>query len=242
MSSLTLYPYQDLGHADHGWLNARHHFSFARYWNPARVHFGELRVINDDIVAAGRGFAPHAHDNMEIITYVRSGAITHRDSMGNEGKTGAGDVQVMSAGSGVTHSEMNSENVDTILYQIWIESHTRDVTPRWEAKSFPKDMVENTLHLLVSGQPEHQDKGALFIYQDAAIYGGKIAKGSVLQQTVKHNAYVLASMGTFSITLPDGKTITLNKGDGAEIVEAPTFTITALDDAEVIVIDVPSEQ
>ncbi len=190
---LTVYPYASLGHADHGWLDARHHFSFARYWNPKRTQFGALRVINDDKVAAGQGFAPHPHDNMEIITYVRQGAITHKDSMGNVGRTGSGDVQVMSAGTGVTHSEYNLEKEDTRLYQIWIAPGEQNVTPRWEAKQFPRDAVTDRLALLVSGRPEDVGKGALFIHQDAAIYGGKLAAGTRLEQPIKYQAYLLAS-------------------------------------------------
>jgi redox-sensitive bicupin YhaK (pirin superfamily) len=142
---IKIYPYDSLGHADHGWLNARHHFSFASYQNPDRMKFGLLRVINDDIIAANSGFATHPHQNMEIITYVRSGAITHKDSKGNEGRTGAGDIQVMSAGSGIEHSEYNLENEETNLYQIWIIPNKLGVKPRWDAKEFPKDPVKNSL-------------------------------------------------------------------------------------------------
>ena len=117
---INLIPYEQLGGADHGWLKAKHHFSFANYQNPHRIRFGPMRVINDDIVAPKTGFDPHPHDNMEIITYVRKGAITHKDDMGNEGRTEAGDVQVMSAGTGVVHSEYNLENEETNLYQIWM--------------------------------------------------------------------------------------------------------------------------
>ena len=234
---ITVYPYENLGHADHGWLKARHHFSFASYRNPQRYHFGTLRVINDDRVAAGNGFGAHPHDNMEIITYVRSGAITHRDTMGNVGRTGAGDVQVMSAGDGVFHSEYNLEGEDTTLYQIWIEPNARDVTPRWDAKAFPKEVVNTgTLPVLVSGQPEHDGKGALFIHQDAAIYGGKLKAGDSVTQTLKHQAYVLASLGDFTV---NGQV--LHQGDGAEVTGEKTLTITALNDAEVLIIDVPNE-
>jgi len=236
------YPYQELGHANHGWLDARHHFSFARYWNPERTHFGTLRVINDDKVQAGRGFAPHSHDNMEIITYVKTGAISHRDSMGNDGRTNAGDVQVMSAGSGITHSEMNSEPIDTTLYQIWIESHTQNVPPRWDAREFPKEPHSDGLRLLVSGQPEHKDRGALFIYQDAAIYGGKLTKDGQLNQAIKHQAYVLASKGSITLSLKDGQSKTLTQGDGAEITGTEDFIISAVTNAEIIVIDVPDEK
>jgi redox-sensitive bicupin YhaK (pirin superfamily) len=162
--TITVYPYEKLGHADHGWLDARHHFSFASYWNPGRVQFGALRVVNDDKVAAGKGFGAHPHDNMEIITYVRQGAITHKDSLGNTGRTGAGDVQVMSAGTGVVHSEYNLEKEDTRLYQIWIMSNRENVEPRWEAREFPKAPVEKgPLPVLVSGREEDKNKGALFI-------------------------------------------------------------------------------
>ena len=117
---ITHYPYEKLGHANHGWLDARHHFNFASYQNPKRQQFGALRVINDDVIKAGAGFDTHPHKNMEIITYVRKGAITHRDSNGNVGRTVAGDVQVMSAGTGVLHSEFNLESEDTNIFQIWI--------------------------------------------------------------------------------------------------------------------------
>lgn len=123
--------YNNLGGADHGWLKAKHHFSFASYQDPNRVKFGPMRVVNDDIVAPKKGFDPHPHNNMEIITYVRKGAITHKDDMGNEGRTVAGDVQVMSAGTGVVHSEYNLEDEDTTLYQIWMFPNKKNVKPRW---------------------------------------------------------------------------------------------------------------
>ncbi|MBM3617627.1 MAG: pirin family protein [Alphaproteobacteria bacterium] len=231
---ITVYPYEKLGHADHGWLNARHHFSFANYHNRARMGFGALRVINDDIIEAGRGFGAHPHDNMEIITYVRSGAITHKDSMGNIGKTAAGDVQVMSAGKGVFHGEYNAEPVNTTLYQIWILPAERNVEPRWEAKQFPKKPVADALPVLVSGQPEHKHTDALFIHQDAAIYGGNLVKGTKLKQSIKHMAYVLASEGEFTVN-----GALLKKGDGAEVTDSDTLSIIANTDAEIVVIDVP---
>ncbi len=231
---ITVYPYETLGHADHGWLDARHHFSFARYYNPKRLEFGTLRVVNDDRIAGGKGFGSHPHDNMEIITYVRSGAITHRDNMGNEGRTNGGDVQVMSAGTGVFHSEYNMEAEDTTLYQIWIEPNERNVAPRWKAQQFPQELVTDTLPVLVSGQSQHAGKGALFIHQDAAIYGGRLKAGTSVTQQVKHQAYILASEGEFTV---NGQL--LKKGDGAEITGEKTISITAKTDAEVLVIDVP---
>ncbi len=234
--TITVYPYTSLGHADHGWLDARHHFSFASYYNPARMGFGTLRVVNDDKVAAGRGFGTHPHDNMEIITYVRQGAITHKDSMGNVGRTGAGDVQVMSAGTGVAHSEHNLENEDTRLYQIWIEPNQQGVKPRWEAREFPKEPVTNALSVLVSGEAQHAGCGALRIHADATIYGGKLKAGKTVTQTITHGAYVLASIGEFVVN-----GVTMKQGDGAEITGTNTVTITANTDAEILVIDVPQE-
>ncbi len=229
---IKIYPYEDLGHADHGWLNARHHFSFSSYYNPNRTHFGVLRVINDDVIKANSGFAEHPHENMEIITYVRSGAITHKDSNGNEGRTKAGDVQVMSAGTGIRHSEYNLEDCETNLYQIWIMPNKKNVKPRWDAKKFPKESVKNSLPLLVSCQ---EDKEApLFIYQDAQIYGGKLNKNTIINHPIKNQAYLLISQGEIKI---DNKII--KKGDGVEITDLLNIKIEALENAEILIIDVP---
>jgi redox-sensitive bicupin YhaK (pirin superfamily) len=232
---IKIYPYEKLGHADHGWLDARHHFSFARYWNPNREAFGVLRVINDDRVAAGHGFGAHPHDNMEIITYVREGAITHKDNLGNVGRTGAGDVQVMSAGTGVTHSEHNLEDRDTRLYQIWIEPNRENVEPHWEARAFPKTEVKDgALPVLVSGRAEDAGKGALFIHQDAAIYGGRLKAGTEIRQAIRGDAYLLASFGSFS-----ANGAILKQGDGAEVTGDKMLTLKAETDAEILIIDVP---
>lgn len=232
---ITVYPFEKLGIADFGWLKARYHFSFARYRNPDRMGFGALRVINDDRVSAGKGFDEHPHDNMEIITYVRSGGISHKDSMGNEGRTGAGDVQVMSAGTGVRHAEYNKESEDTTLYQIWIEPNAQNVEPRWETRAFPRTPVNDALPVLASGRAEHKEQGALFIHQDAAIFGGRLEKGTQVTQPIKHQAYILASAGRFTVNGEE-----LNKGDGAEITGTDSVTITADDDAEILIIDVPA--
>ncbi|MDX1974074.1 MAG: pirin family protein [Rickettsiales bacterium] len=232
---ITIFPYENLGHANHGWLDARHHFSFASYYDPKRVGFGELLVINDDKVSSGRGFATHPHDNMEIITYVREGAITHKDSLGNVGRTEAGDVQVMSAGSGVFHSEYNAEPVDTTLYQIWIKPNRRDVKPRWETKQFPKEPVTDALHVLVTGRIEDKQGEALFIHQDAAIFGGALRKDTQIRHTIKHQAYLLVAQGEVLVNGQKAK-----RGDGVEISQESVVTITATSDAEVLLIDVPS--
>lgn len=231
---VTVYPYATLGHADHGWLDARHHFSFASYRNPQRTGFGTLLVINDDRIAAGRGFDTHPHSNMEIITYVREGAITHRDSLGNVGRTEAGDVQVMSAGTGVFHSEYNLEPGETRLYQIWIRPNVTNVPPRWEARQFPKTPAEDRLTVLASGMADHAGSGAAFIHQDAAIYGGRLRDGSSLIHPVRHQAYLLVARGQIT-----ANGISLAQGDGAEVTDTHTLTLTAETDAEVLVIDVP---
>ncbi len=228
---IKIYPYENLGRADHGWLDARHHFSFASYHDRNRMHFGALRVINDDIIQANSGFPTHGHENMEIITYVRSGAITHKDSNGNEGRTVAGDIQVMSAGTGIQHSEYNLEDQETNLYQIWIMPNKIGVKPRWDAKTFPKEPVKDKLPLLVAGE---NDGAPLFIYQDAQIYGGRIEKNTVIDHKIKKQAYILASQGKIEV---DGHV--LKKGDGAEVTDSSSIKIKALDDiCEVLVIDV----
>lgn len=234
---ITSFPFSSLGKADFGWLKANYHFSFSRYYNPQRMGFGVLRVINDDRVAAGTGFNTHGHDNMEIITYVRSGAISHEDSEGNKGRTGAGDVQVMSAGSGIQHSEHNHENEDTTLYQIWIEPNRVDVSPRWEMRQFPKEPISSgNLQVLASGRAEDIAAGALMIHQDAAISGGRIKADGIVSHPVKHQAYLLVSEGQVVV----GEK-TLNKGDGAEITGEKQVKLKALRESEVLLIDVPQE-
>ncbi|GGY20602.1 hypothetical protein GCM10008098_11510 [Rhodanobacter panaciterrae] len=144
-------PFDRLGGADHGWLKAKHHFSFASYNDAGRMGWGALRVWNDDTIASQSGFPPHPHANMEIITYVREGAITHRDSLGNEGRTEAGDVQVMSAGSGITHSEYNVEPGTTRIFQIWIIPDESGQPPAWGARPFPKGERSGKFVALASG-------------------------------------------------------------------------------------------
>jgi len=228
------YPYENLGRHDLGWLDAHFHFSFAEYHNRNRMGFGPLRVINDDIIQAGTGFDTHPHKDMEIITYVRKGAITHRDSQGNAGRTEAGNVQVMSAGTGIYHSEFNLESEDTNLYQIWIHPRKKGLKPAWDAREFPQTPVKTLLPLLVSGRARDKEAGALYIDQDAAIYGGRIRAGIELQHPVDTQAYLLVSEGQLEL---DG--IAMKKGDGAEITDVDLVTIKAIEACEVVVIDVP---
>ena len=227
---ITHHKFENLGGADHGWLNAKHHFSFADYYNQSRVAFGKLRVINDDIIKSERGFGMHPHRNMEIITYVRTGAITHTDNQGNKGITKAGNVQVMSAGSGIIHSEFNYEKEDTSLYQIWIDSNKMGIEPRWNSAEFPKIYTKNKLKLLVSGDK----KAPLFIYQDAFIYAGLLKADIEIKHKIHNQIYVLASKGEFKVNDK-----VLRQGDGAEVTNLSEVKITALTEVEILIIDVP---
>ena len=189
---IDIRPFASLGHADHGWLNARHHFSFADYHDPARMAWGRIRVWNDDTIAGNSGFPPHGHRDMEIITYVRSGAITHQDSLGNKGRTAAGDVQVMSAGSGVQHSEFNLEDEATTLFQIWVESDSPGVEPGWGAMPFPKESRDGQFQTLASGNPED---GALNIHADARVLGANLPVGATVELALDpaRHQYLVAS-------------------------------------------------
>ena len=221
--------YDQLGQANFGWLAAKHHFSFGQYHDSQRMGFGKLRVINDDIIKPHSGFDTHPHRDMEIITYVRQGAISHKDSRGNSGRTEAGDVQVMSAGTGIFHSEHNHEDVDTNLYQIWIEPNKLGVEPRWDSHEFPSESNEDELTLLVSG-----DKNApLFIHADAKIFAGNIVAGNEITQKLDKDGYLLVSEG--SVLVGD---IKLGKGDAAEITQQSEVAIIAEEDSEVLLIDV----
>ena len=224
--------FEGLGHANHGWLNARHHFSFGSWYDPSRMGWGALRVWNDDEIAPQTGFAPHPHSDMEIITYVRSGAITHQDSMGNSGRTEAGDVQVMSAGAGVRHSEYNREDVTTTLFQIWIEPKTRGGEPSWGAKPFPKSDRSGQFVALASGLSG--DEGALPIRAEARVLGATLKAGesTTYDLGAGRHAYLTIAAGSVEIN-----GLRLNPRDGAAIVDEATLTFTAQSDAEIVLVD-----
>jgi quercetin 2,3-dioxygenase len=224
--------FESLGHANHGWLNARHHFSFANYHDPARMGWGAIRVWNDDEIAANNGFPAHAHQDMEIITYVRTGAITHQDSMGNKGRTGAGDVQVMSAGTGVRHAEYNLEPETTTLFQIWILPRERGGQPSWGAKPFPKGDRSGKFVTLASGF--EGDDEALPIRADARVLGATLKAGESVEHSVGdgRHAYLVPAVGAIEI---DGQRFEAR--DGAALSGGQTVTITALEDAEIVLVD-----
>jgi hypothetical protein len=224
--------FDTLGHADHGWLNARHHFSFASYYDPARMGWGAIRVWNDDVIAPRSGFPAHPHSDMEIITYVRSGAISHKDSMGNEGRTAAGDVQVMSAGSGVRHAEFNLEDEATTIFQIWIEPKTRGGEPTWGAKPFPRGERSGRLTVLASGFVDDTD--ALPIRAEARVLAATLKAGESLTHSVGagRHAYLVPATGAVTV---DG--VAVNARDGAALFGGQTVTITAAEESEIVLVD-----
>jgi len=224
--------FDSLGGAEHGWLTAKHHFSFAGYHDPARMGWGSLRVWNDDLIRAKTGFPPHPHRDMEIITYVRKGAITHEDSLGNKGRTEAGDVQVMSAGTGIRHSEYNREDEVTQIFQIWIIPTSEGDAPQWGAKPFPKGDRAGQFVTLASGYEEDAD--ALPIRTDARVVGATIPAGETVEYPLGANrkAYLVPATGSVEI---DGQTV--NARDGAAISDLDVLRITAREDSEIVLVD-----
>lgn len=224
------------GHADHGWLNAKHSFSFAGYYDPSRIHFGALRVLNDDIVAPGMGFGKHPHDNMEIITIVLEGALEHKDSMGHTEAIHPGEVQVMSAGTGVFHSEYNhNRDKEVNLLQTWIFPDKKNVQPRYDQRMFDAEGRNNKLQLLVS--PIYNDDEGLKIHQNAWIYRTNLEKGMSLRHNMHSNRN-----GVYMFVI-DGKINTegqqLNKRDAIGISETDSFEFTAEENSDVILFEIP---
>lgn len=229
---IELRPFSSLGGENHGWLNAKHHFSFANYHDPRRVHWGNLRVWNDDTIQPGTGFPTHPHRDMEIITYVRTGAITHRDSLGNEGRTEAGDVQVMSAGTGIRHSEWNAESEATTLFQIWIIPTRSGEAPDWGARPFPRGDRAGKFVVLASGREGDDD--ALPIRTDARVLGATIKAGETIEYPLgkDRKGYLVPATGALEI---EGTRV--DARDGAAIADVETLRVTALEDSEVVLVD-----
>ncbi|MCQ0112097.1 hypothetical protein SAMN04487906_0868 [Zhouia amylolytica] len=224
------------GHADHGWLNSYHTFSFANYHNPERIHFGALRVLNDDTVAGGMGFGTHPHENMEIVSIPLKGALEHKDSMGNIGVINKGDIQVMSAGTGVYHSEYNKNKDEEVKFlQIWVFPDKRGVEPRYDQMTLNDDDRHNTLQEVIS---PGFDKG-LWLHQDAWFYLGKLDTDNTQEYHLKkdtNGVYIFVLEG--EITIGDQK---LHKRDGFGIWETDIFTLKANTDAEVLLMEVPMD-
>jgi quercetin 2,3-dioxygenase len=229
---IEIRPYSRLGGANHGWLNTRHHFSFAEYHDPERMHWGLLRVWNDDEIAAQSGFPPHPHSDMEIITYVRKGAITHEDSLGNKGRTEAGDVQVMSAGTGIRHAEYNREAEETRIFQIWIMPTSRGAAPSWGQKPFPKADRAGRFVTLASGSKSDAD--ALPLRTDARVLGATLKAGTAARYDLGagRHAYLVCAEGSVEVN-----GVRVEPRDGVAIRDVECIEVKALDDAELVLVD-----
>lgn len=222
-------PFASLGRFQNDWLNARYHFSFGHYHNPARMGLGALRVWNDDEIAAGKGFDPHPHRDMEIITYVRSGAITHVDNLGNEGRTEAGDVQVMHAGRGIVHGEFNRESEATRIFQIWLMPNRTGVQPGWEARQFPA--AGSGLQVLASGDGRD---GALPLHADGAVLAGRLQAGETVRHVLAPGrvAYLVAAEGRLRVNGVD-----VGTRDGVAVADEAELVIEATEAAEIVLVE-----
>jgi redox-sensitive bicupin YhaK (pirin superfamily) len=216
-------PFNDLGGEDHGRLKAKHHFSFAGYQDPSRMRWGSLRVWNDDEIAPNTGFPPHPHANMEIITYVREGAVTHKDSLGNEGRTEAGDVQVMSAGSGIRHAEYNLEQQPTRISQIWITPSADGGSPVWGSQPFPKG--DRSGHFVTLASGFDTDKGALPIRARARVLGATLKVGETVEYALgeRRHGYLVPASGAVEVN-----GVRIDARDGAAIKDVAILRITAI--------------
>lgn len=229
---IEIRPFASLGAVDHCWLDARHHFSFASYVDRSRKGWGAIRVWNDDTIAPNTGFPPHPHNDMEIVTFVRTGAITHRDSLGNKGRTAAGDVQVMSAGTGIVHSEYNLEGEPTTLFQIWIFPDRMGEKPSWGQRKFPKATRDGAFEILASGRPEEHE--ALPIRADAIVAAATLKAGQTArwQTEAGRHQYLVASKGVVRVNGQEAQ-----PRDGVAITGETEVTVEAVEAAEVVLVD-----
>ena len=230
-----LYPSDSRGTADHGWLKSKHSFSFAEYQNPERINFGALRVLNDDLVIGGAGFGTHPHNNMEIITIVLSGALEHKDSMGNIGVIRDNEVQVMSAGKGLQHSEYNHSASESVsFFQLWIIPNERNVVPRYEQKQFDWNAVKNAWQNVVTSVDE---KDGLWIHQKAWIFRGKFDAGTSTNYQLKNKnngVFVMVISGSVKIS----ENI-LNKRDAIGMADMTEFSLISIENSDVLLIEIP---
>lgn len=235
MENFILHKAESRGHADHGWLDSYHTFSFANYYNPKRVHFGALRVLNDDQVAAGMGFDTHPHDNMEIISIPLEGDLEHKDSMGNIAVIRKGDVQVMSAGSGITHSEYNKNNNSLVKFlQIWVYPNKQNVTPRYDQITLNEADRKNRFQQILS--PSANDE-SVWIYQDAWFFLGNLEKGVTTSHRIKKEGN-----GVYAFIISGDATINrigLNERDGLGVWDVEALAITADSNCEILLMEIP---
>lgn len=231
----TIHRSETRGHANHGWLDTYHTFSFGMYHDPSRMHFGMLRVLNDDFVIGGAGFGRHGHDNMEIISIPLVGSLAHSDSTGNEGIISTGDVQIMSAGSGIQHAEYNASETDPVNFlQLWIFPKERNISPRYDQLTCAKEQLRNQLYNIVSSTKK---EGTLWINQDAELYLGEFDNATECQHYVKsenHGVYLFVIEG--SVTIGD---ITVNKRDGIGIQDAQELLFHMHTQSKVLLIEIP---
>lgn len=225
-------PFASLGGEKLDWLDTRHHFSFANYRDPERMHWGALRVWNDDEIAPDSGFPPHPHADMEIVTYVRQGAISHEDSLGNQGRTEAGDVQVMSAGTGIRHAEYNREAEPTSLFQIWIIPTRSGGAPSWGTRPFPRAERSGQFVALASGDPD--DAEALPIRADARVLGAHLKAGETIDYALRpgRHAYLVPATGAVTVN-----GVRVEARDGAAIRDERVLRLAALEDSELVLVD-----
>ena len=230
---ITVRPSQARGHANFGWLDSKHTFSFGSYYDPNYLGFGNLRVINEDRVKAGQGFGPHGHRDMEIITYVLDGALELRDSMGHGSVICPGDVQRISAGSGIAHSEFNASQTDSVHFlQIWIFPNTKGLQPNYEEKHFPLAQKQGQLRLVASGDGRND---SIKIHQDVDLYAAVLKEGDRLNYAVNSNRSLWLQVARGSVTI-NGKTV--NSGDGIAITQEPKIALIATsNDTEILLFD-----
>lgn len=234
--TFTIRPASERGHANHGWLDTYHSFSFLGYYDPRYMGFRSLRVINEDWIDANKGFGTHPHQDMEIITYVLSGALDHRDSLGTEGRLKPGIVQRMSAGTGILHSEFNASQREKLhLLQIWIEPNKRGIAPRYHDRDFPLEGRRNALQLLASAD---ERDGSLSIQQDASVYASVLEPGHALQYELPAGRYAWLQVARGALTMNDTP---LSHGDGVAIAGPLTLELSSSGDkaAEILLFDLP---
>ena len=233
---ITIRRSDERGHANHGWLDSFHTFSFANYYDADFMQFGLLRVINQDRVEPGQGFGTHGHKDMEIVSYVLDGVLEHKDSMGNGAQMRPGEVQLMSAGTGVTHSEFNGSDTDPLHFlQMWIFPKDNGTTPRYEQRAYSEEERQGNLRLVVSPNGEN---GSVTIGQDARMYAGLFANGETAEHTVPADRQAWLHVARGTVTLNGEE---LRAGDGAAIRDEANLTITGVEDAELVMWEVPAE-